>query len=92
MHDHAEYTLANLPEPEKGRELRFRVGDDRYLIKPEGERFWLYLDRREIRKMSPLVTFDHRPDGTWSAADVNGFGQYEAPTHAEMLRKVIAPY
>lgn len=89
MHDHAEYTMANLPEPEKGRQIRFRVGDDHYLIQPDQDRFWLYLSRPEIKKMSPLVTFDQLPDGTWSAADVNGFGSYEAETHTELLRKVI---
>jgi hypothetical protein len=90
MHDHAEYRISNLPEPEPSRELRFRVGDDHYLIKPEADKFWLYLDRPEIKKMSPLVTFNRLPNGTWSAAEVNGFDHWEADTHTEMLRKVLA--
>ncbi len=92
MHDHARYSVATVPEPEKGSQRRFEVGDDRYLIQPEGERWWLYRDVPERKTMTPLVTFDHNPDGTWSAADVNGWNSYEADTHTELLRKVIAAY
>ncbi len=92
MHSHDKYTIANVPEPQQGNQLRFSIGDDNYLIDPERDRFWLYKDRPSTRTMSPLVTFERRADGAWEAHDVNGADRYEGATHTEMLRKVIAAY